>query len=147
MPKRYVAELQRLQSDAAANYLLLQRLWQQAEEEQISFGLRAQEQDLGCLTLSLLEQSRWTQVLELHLTLITQDYLAPALMQVRVYQDLRLAEVIAYQKRQVREGRYAYPNAGMFHPDEKVQVNSFLKDMLQFTLDKGYSLTEEVSRD
>lgn len=146
MSRRYVAELQRLQRDAAANYLLLQRLWPGQHQDQITFGLRAQGRDLGWVHLRQLEKSRWTELLELRLEMQgDHPSFYPAVMQVRSYHDVRLTEVIAFQQRQAKEGRYAYPNEAMFHPDEKVQVNDFLRDLLRFVLDKGYSLNVEIS--
>ena len=148
MPRRYVADLQRLQRDAAANYLLLQRLWKAPEEGWISFGLRHASRDLGSLTLRQLERTRWTELLELQLDVArSHPLLQPALLQVRSYHDVLLSEVTAFQKRQAREGRYSYPNEEMFHPDEKVQVNVFLGETLKFALDKGYSLELEASDD
>lgn len=148
MPRRYVADLQRLQRDAAANYLLLQHLWRSPEEGWVSFGLRHAGRDLGSLTLRKLEKTRWTELLELQLDVVlSHPLLQPALLQVRSYHDVRLSEVIAFQRRQAREGRYSYPNEEMFHPDEKVQVNAFLGETLRFVLDKGYSLELESSND
>jgi|GEM_PF-2415956 len=148
MMRRYVAELQRLQRDAAANYLLLKRLWRSPEENRVGFGLRHAGRDLGQLTLKRLEESRWTESLELQLDVIqTHSLLQPAVLHLRNYHDVRLTEVVAFQKRRASEGRYTYPNAEMFHPDEKVQVNHFLSEILRFTLDKGYSLELEVSND
>jgi len=148
MPRRYVADLQRLQRDAAANYLLLQRLWKSPEEGCISFGLRHAGRDLGSLTLRQLEYTRWTELLELQLDVaLSHPLLQPALLQVRSYHDVRLSEVIAFQKRRAREGRYTYPNEEMFQPDEKVQVNAFLGETLRFALDKGYSLELAANND
>ncbi|SFC00258.1 hypothetical protein SAMN05660443_1091 [Marinospirillum celere] len=143
--RRYVAELQRLQRDAAANYLLLQRLWPGQTQEQVVLGLRSAGRDLGSMSLRQLEKSRWTELLELRLDIgNSHPHLYPAVMQIRSYHDVRLTEVIAFQQRQAREGRYAYPNDAMFHPDEKVQVNDFLRELLRFALDKGYSLAVEI---
>ncbi|WP_114417489.1 DUF1249 domain-containing protein [Marinospirillum perlucidum] len=148
MPRRYVAELQRLQRDAAANYLLLQRLWQAPESGRVRYGLRHHGRDLGWFSVERREATRWTELLELCLQVETGfQGIKPAQLQVRSYHDVRLTEVVAFQKKQAREGRYDYPNEAMFHPDEKVQVNSFLSELLRFVLDKGYSLEVELSHD
>jgi uncharacterized protein len=142
MPRTtYVAELNRLQRDAAASYLLLQRLWQADEQGIRRFGLRQQGRDLGIMQLQRLERTPWTELLEM-----TSDtwgkhaQLSPLQLQIRIYHDVRLAEVVSCQQFQPREGRYAYPNEAMFHPDEKVQVNDLLVQWLKFALERGYAL-------
>lgn len=145
MQKRPVADLSRLQSDAAANYLLLQRLWHQPEQGVQLIGLRQQGQDLGLLRLQQLEQTTWTQLLELQFFAKTEHpWLDPACLVIRIYHDVKLAEVISFQQQQPREGLYHYPNEQMFQPDEKVQVNAFLKEWLKLALDRGYTPSEEA---
>lgn len=146
MTRRYVAELQRLQRDAAANYLLLKRLWRSPAEGQVCYGLRHAGRDIAQVSLQRLEESRWTEWLELQVEVIQQHPLVqPVRMQLRSYHDVRMTEVISCQEHCAREGRYKYPNPGMFHPDEKVQVNQFFGELMRFTLDKGYSLELEVN--
>lgn len=53
-------------------------------------------------------------------------------MQVRIYHDALVAEVITVQgKRHIRP-YYKYPNEKMFLPDEKQQGNKMLFEMLSF---------------
>ncbi len=53
-------------------------------------------------------------------------------MQVRMYHDAQVAEVIMVQgKRHIRP-HYEYPNKAMFLPDEKQQGNKMLFEMLSF---------------
>ncbi|SFX60374.1 DUF1249 domain-containing protein [Marinospirillum alkaliphilum] len=141
MPRTaYVAELSRLQSDAAASYLLLQRLWQADEQQVCHIGLRQHGRDLGQLHLQRLERTPWTELIELRYSQqVDHPLLHPLQMQIRVYHDVRLAEVVSCQQQQPREGRYAYPNEAMFHPDEKVQVNAQLVEWLKFALSRGYT--------
>lgn len=145
MHKRPAADLSRLQSDAAANYLLLQRLWHQPEQGVQLIGLRQHGRDLGFLRLQELELTTWTQLLQLQFFAENEHpWLRPVSLEIRVYHDVKLAEVISFQQQQPREGQYNYPNEQMFHPDEKVQVNAFLKEWLKLALDRGYTPKEEV---
>jgi len=57
---------------------------------------------------------------------------------VRVYHDAAMAEVIScYRERHIAAVN-DYPNRFMHHPDEKVQVNSFLADWLDYCLRFGH---------
>ena len=58
-------------------------------------------------------------------------------MVVRLYHDARMAEVISNQDVQQIKPRYDYPNEKMHLPNEKQQVNYFLKEWLQLCLKLG----------
>jgi uncharacterized protein YqiB (DUF1249 family) len=59
-------------------------------------------------------------------------------MTVRVYHDAMMAEVIScYRDTQIAPVN-DYPNRFMHHPDEKVQVNGFLADWLEYCLRFGH---------
>ena len=58
-------------------------------------------------------------------------------MIIRLYHDARMAEVISSQDIRQIKPRYDYPNIKMHHPDEKQQINLFLKEWLQLCLRLG----------
>ena len=58
-------------------------------------------------------------------------------MVIRMYHDARMAEVISNQDIQQVKPRYDYPNVHMHLPDEKQQINQFLKEWLQLSLKLG----------
>lgn len=58
-------------------------------------------------------------------------------MVVRLYHDARMAEVISNQYVSQIKPRYDYPNDRMHLPDEKQQINNFLKEWLQLCLQLG----------
>ena len=61
-----------------------------------------------------------------------------------MYHDLRLAEVVTVSGRRLGLAKYEYPNELMFQPDEKVQQNLFLAELLgQFV---QYGLAAEKDR-
>ena len=64
------------------------------------------------------------------------DFFKPAMV-VRLYHDARMAEVISSQDIKQIKPRYDYPNAAMHHPDEKQQINLFLKEWLQLCHELG----------
>ncbi|EPJ46924.1 MAG: hypothetical protein OFPI_32970 [Osedax symbiont Rs2] len=59
-------------------------------------------------------------------------------LQVRLYHDAKMAEVINPHKRSQLQGSYRYPNDAMFHVDEKIQLNEYLAQWLSHCLTHGY---------
>lgn len=64
------------------------------------------------------------------------DYLR-AQLEVRLYHDVRMAEVVASQGVRRLAVHYQQPNPDMRHRDEKYQVNQFLADWLQLCREQG----------
>lgn len=58
-------------------------------------------------------------------------------MQLRLYHDARMVEVISSQHIAQVKPRYDYPNDDMHQPDEKQQTLIFLKEWLQLCLKQG----------
>ena len=58
-------------------------------------------------------------------------------MQLRLYHDARMVEVISSQHIARVKPRYDYPNDEMHQPDEKQQILLFLKEWLQQCLKQG----------
>ncbi|NMP32263.1 DUF1249 domain-containing protein [Thalassotalea sp. M1531] len=64
------------------------------------------------------------------------DILAPKMV-IRLYHDAQAAEVVSSQAIRHIKPKYHYPNELMLLPDEKLQVNAFLKEWLQVCLMHG----------
>ncbi|MGM0525699.1 MAG: DUF1249 domain-containing protein [Pseudomonadota bacterium] len=60
-----------------------------------------------------------------------------ASLEVRLYHDVRMAEVIASQGVRRLAVHYQQPNQDMRHRDEKFQVNQFLADWLTLCREQG----------
>jgi uncharacterized protein YqiB (DUF1249 family) len=58
-------------------------------------------------------------------------------MAIRLYHDARVAEVISSQDIHHVKPRNDYPNVLMHLPDEKQQINQFLKEWLQLCFELG----------
>ena len=136
--KRYVPDLMSLQRTCEVNYMALMKLLPPggsvgAERRyQVGNGLQFQ------LTVS--EESRFTsQVILAQHNPELPSYLQ-ARIEIRLYHDVRMAEVCAAQQISRLQPRYDYPNKKMHHRDEKEQVNLFLADWLRFCLKHGTSL-------
>ncbi|MCX4036392.1 DUF1249 domain-containing protein [Aeromonas caviae] len=136
--KRYVPDLMSLQRTCEVNYMALMKLLPPggsvgAERRyQVGNGLQFQ--------LTVTEESRFTsQVILAQHNPELPSYLQ-AWIEIRLYHDVRMAEVCAAQQISMLQPRYDYPNQKMHHRDEKEQVNLFLADWLRFCLKHGTSL-------
>lgn len=140
--KRYVPDLMSLQRTCEVNYMALMKLLPPggsvgAERRyQVGNGLQFQ--------LTVTEESRFTsQVILAQHNPELPSYLQ-ARIEIRLYHDVRMAEVCAAQQISMLQPRYDYPNQKMHHRDEKEQVNLFLADWLRFCLKHGTSLINNL---
>jgi uncharacterized protein YqiB (DUF1249 family) len=94
--------------------------------------------DGGDLQLRVVERGRYCSLVALcHGVGEGAEWLRAVDMQVRLYHDARVAEVVAYQ-RQVRfRSHYDYPNPTMRSPMEKRKINVFLGEWLSHCLAQG----------
>lgn len=136
---RYHVDLAALQATCEANYARLMRLVPQMRSAESSrqVALQAEGKFLGALVLQVLENNPYTSTLRLQQDQ-TFEWLAQPYMEVRVYHDARMAEVIAAQNARNFRGVYSYPNPDMYQPDEKAQLNLFLGEWLSHCLACGH---------
>jgi uncharacterized protein YqiB (DUF1249 family) len=66
-------------------------------------------------------------------------------LDVRLYHDAAVAEVIAWQGHRRFQARHEYPNRKMYQRDEKAQLNKFLGELLEFCLTQGRVMQEIVT--
>ena len=94
---------------------------------------------LGVLVLEVLESCPYTTTVR-----VSQEHCLSWLpvpkMEVRVYHDARMAEVVRAENARRFRGIYHYPNAQMHQPDEKNQLNLFLGEWLGHCLACGHEL-------
>ena len=155
LTRKYRPKLSSLMNLCDTNYMLMLKLLANNENigEQRSFFIS----DLLSYTLTVKEVTRYTSVVN-----ISQDtqvfslidnaridtsgvakknknlsYLFHPAMDIRLFHDARMAEVISSQDIRCIKPRYDYPNPDMHHPDEKQQMNQFLKEWLQLCLRLG----------
>ena len=119
--ERYRVDLVELQAACEANYARLMQLipsMREAVGVQRRVALSQGELHLGVLALHVLETCPYTSTIE-----VRQEHSLPWLpvprMEVRVYHDARMAEVVGAQRARRFRGVYPYPNEAMHQPDEK----------------------------
>ena len=139
-PRPYVPDLRRFGALCDGNYLRLQRLrkLEAGGQPLCEFELRRQDEYLGRVSIKVLQVSKFTETLFLQQVHNAGRWLNNPQLTVRVYHDATMAEVIScYRDRRIAPVN-DYPNRFMHHPDEKVQVNSFLADWLDYCLRFGH---------
>lgn len=138
--KKYVPDLRAMQRTCEVNYMTLMRLLPREREpgaqrsyavgEGLHFQLTVQEESRFTTTVALTQHNpelpEWLQ----------------SKIEIRLYHDVRMAEVCAAQQISRLKPRYDYPNTQMHQPDEKAQVNLFLADWLNFCLRHGSYLAK-----
>lgn len=139
--ERYRVDLIELQAACEANYARLMRLLPAMRDERGSrrVALSQGERLLGVLALDVVEACPYTTTLK-----VRQEHSLPWLpvpqLEVRVYHDARMAEVISAENARRFRSIYPYPNAAMHQPDEKTQLNLFLGEWLGHCLACGHEL-------
>ncbi|HTN31045.1 MAG TPA: DUF1249 domain-containing protein [Pseudomonas sp.] len=140
--ERYRVDLRELQASCEANYQRLMKLLpdMRADSPRVRrVALSQGEHLLGVLAVDVLENCPYTTSLR-----VRQENGLPWLpvpqLDVRVYHDARMAEVVGAAGSRRFLGRYPYPNAAMHQPDEKAQLNLFLGEWLSHCQALGHEL-------
>jgi uncharacterized protein YqiB (DUF1249 family) len=155
--KKYHPRLSTLMNLCDINYMLFIRLLVNNGEEKVGEERAFFISDFLAYNIKILEITRYTTLISIcqempnakteevglekklndavHKTLLT-NILRPK-MTIRLYHDARMAEVISNQDIKQVKPRYDYPNSKMHLPDEKEQINLFLKEWLQLCLKLG----------
>ncbi len=139
---RACPDLAAQQARCDLNYLYLQRLLHNFRDarQRVLYAPGAQPGQEARLRIRFLERHRYTEILCIELY-VGDGYTGAdreIVLTVRVYKDLRCAEVSLCNGHRLR-ARYPYPNARMFSPDEKFQLNRFLGEWLGHCVQHGYS--------
>ena len=87
--------------------------------------------------LEVIEQTRYTTVISLTQITCSHDWLTLPRFVVRLYHDVRMAEVITANGYRQLQASYEYPNPNMHQPDEKQQLNQILGEWLDHCLATG----------
>jgi uncharacterized protein YqiB (DUF1249 family) len=137
--KKYRPHLPTLMTLFEVNYMLLLRVL--ADKEQLGEQRCFFISDFLSYRVRVDEVTKYTTLLTINQEANIHGYNLTALfcpkMVIRLYHDARMAEVISNQDVQQIKPRYDYPNNKMHLPDEKQQINYFLKEWLQLCLQLG----------
>jgi len=103
--------------------------------------------DEEMLEVRVVERSRYTLAVSLRKSFsFTREWLPDLAMDVRLYFDAKVAEVVAYQHCRRLPAPYAVKDFVPFHRDERRQVNLLLNELLEYCLSQGFrSAVEPVA--
>ena len=132
--RRYQVNLVEQQALGDLNYARLMRLMPDLDvASQWSFRVSVPQEDWR-VTISVVERARFTTSVLISRHQCDCRWTRSPALQVRLYHDARMAEVIAWERHRVKLGRYSYPNTKMYQCDEKAQLNRFLGEWLNHCL-------------
>lgn len=122
------------------NYLRLIRLLPElSQRDHYRFAVCLPAQHSAEIDIQVIERSPYTTTLRFERSGGHKLLKAKALT-VRIYADAQIAEVLACESGKQLRAKYHYPNQHMYQQDEKVQINRFLGEWLNYCLDFGHSL-------
>jgi len=141
---RYVVDLPQLMAECEANYARIVRLFPQLDDEDFrSIGVTGPTGAQAHVVFEVLERFKYTTSLSVSLDsglhLGDSRWLPTPALEVRLYHDARVAEVMAQRGAKPMRGVYEYPNGQMYQADEKKQLNLFLAEWLGYCLSHGHS--------
>lgn len=130
--KKYVPNLKGFHTLCEGNYVRMLKLLPDCDVSDQSYQFGS-GQDLRYV-IRIADASRYTTTLEVNqLNDSLPKWLKPS-MQVRMYHDARMAEVLSSQNVSAIEPSYHYPNQKMHQKNEKEMVNQFLAEWLVFCI-------------
>jgi uncharacterized protein YqiB (DUF1249 family) len=137
--KKYKPQLAALMNLCDVNYMLLIKLL--ADKEEVGQKRDFFISDFLTYVISVDEVTRYTTLITISQNTVEMgeqlSHLFQPKMVIRLYHDARMAEVITSQNIRQVKPRYDYPNSKMHLPDEKQQINIFLKEWLQLCHELG----------
>lgn len=140
--RRYVPDLKTLQRTCDVNYMALMKLLPRGAQVGDSVSIGISEQIL--FVMKILEIAPYTW----HVSIEQCPTHLPSFMRmklkVRLYHDVRMAEVCASQQILTLRSSYYYPNDKMHQRNEKEQVNFFLAEWLRCCLQHGFSTVKQL---
>jgi uncharacterized protein YqiB (DUF1249 family) len=136
--RKYVPKLANMHRVCEVNYGRLLKLLPDCDTENLQYQFKVNASLL--YTIKIIECSRYTSTLEMsQKNQIGFEFLRPV-VQVRLYHDAKMAEVISAQNIGSLKPSYQYPNIKMYQKNEKEMVNLFLAEWLQFCLTQSSQL-------
>lgn len=132
--KKYVPNLSKMQALCEYNYTQFLRILPECDEQGLAYRFSVKPGLHYVLTLS--EVAPYTTTIKIE----QRDAQVPAFlkpsMEVRLYHDARMAEVLSSQNISAIAPSYPYPNHRMRQRNEKHLVNLFLAEWLAFCLNQ-----------
>ncbi|MEP0354176.1 MAG: DUF1249 domain-containing protein [Paraglaciecola sp.] len=135
LQKKYVPKVASMHKVCEFNYGRLLRLLPDCDTEDLEYQFEISP--ALQYTIKIIECSRYTSTIEMsQKSHVGFEFLQP-IVQVRLYHDAQMAEVLQAQNIGSLKPSYQYPNIKMYQKNEKEMVNLFLAEWLQFCLSQN----------
>ncbi len=128
-PMRYSIDLAQNHKVCESNYEKLLHLLPLDAGENFTLNISLNKHEFQVL-FHIRERCPYTTLVDISFQSDWGAWIAPPEMQIRIYHDVRMAEVANTTGQRQLAPRYSYPNTSMHQPDEKQQLNQFLSDCL-----------------
>ncbi|MFT7246638.1 MAG: hypothetical protein ACI82A_004017 [Candidatus Azotimanducaceae bacterium] len=103
--------------------------------------IQSTTEDGAIVTLKILERCPYTTMMTVKVTNEEdKPWVRWPTLEVRVYHDIKSAEVVSFERHRNFKFRYNTPNQRMYQPDEKSQINRYFGELLTFCYEHGHSL-------
>ena len=142
--QKYKINLVRQHQLCERNYLCLLQLLPHLQEQDLTritvdFGVNQQAD----IVFEVKQRATYTTHIRIHMEADWGEWLILPDLEVRLYHDVQMAEIIFSKRSQQLEPLYTYPNPEMYQPNEKEQWNEFLAELLNYCL-KGGMISEII---
>jgi uncharacterized protein YqiB (DUF1249 family) len=138
LKRKYVPDIIHLGALCESNYRKLMKLVHVVDEsDELTISLYVGERFIGNVHAKNIERAKYTDTLLLEQISSSGKWVNNPAITVRMYHDAAVAEVISSHGHKPLKGVNEYPNQFMHHPDEKIQLNRFLAEWLNFCLAYG----------
>lgn len=137
--RKYVPNMAEQSAVCEMNFLKLAKLWpDMCTGEGLRIDMATEHGEPAAMVVLCQEQFTYTSGLLVSIDLPSLPrQLGNTDLFVRVYDDLKMAEVVAGGHGKQLQGVYHYPNDQMLQVDEKAQLNKFLTEWLSHALHHG----------
>ncbi|WP_461535909.1 DUF1249 domain-containing protein [Spongorhabdus nitratireducens] len=136
---RYIIDLPRHHDVCEANYDKLTHLLPLEAGEHFALNIILSQHTFQ-VRFTVRERCPYTTLVDISFDSCWGGWITPPKLQVRIYHDVRMAEVANIDGKRQLSPRYGYPNPQMHQPDEKFQLNRFLSDCLDLCRKGGEML-------
>ena len=115
--------------------------FQGAFQGTIQGTIQGTTEDGAVVTIRILERCPYTTMMTVKVTNEEdKPWVRWPTLEIRVYHDIKSAEVVGFERHRNFKFRYQTPNQEMFQPDEKSQINRYFGELLTFCFEHGHSL-------
>jgi uncharacterized protein YqiB (DUF1249 family) len=138
----YIPDLIADMAECDANYIRLCQLFPDMDcEDDIKFGIQTKTEEGATVRIQIQERCPYTSMVSVRVS--SEDdkpFIKWPNLELRIYHDVKSAEVVRFERHRNFRFRYVTPNQNMFQPDEKSQINRFLGELLTYCIEHGHSL-------